>query len=274
MKSHANAGARLMALAISAIAVCSFLRAQTAAQPEAAVVPAPTYEVVSIRPDKSGRAAVERIQSLPDGFRWTNLPVSMWVQSAYDVINDSQIVGLPDWADSETYDIEAKTDAETAEAWKKLNYKERWKQEKPMMQTMLVDRCQLKVHRETRELPVYDLVIAKGGLKMKEAATDETDAETMSGSKMTARALSTDYLVFGFSGMVGRIIVDKTGLAGKKFDFELTWTADDGRAADNAADAGPSIFTALEEQLGLKLVPAKAPVEVIVIDHIQRPSPN
>jgi uncharacterized protein (TIGR03435 family) len=109
---------------------------------------------------------------------------------------------------------------------------------------------------------------------MKEAATDETDAETMSGSKMTARALSTDYLVFGFSGMVGRIIGDKTGLAGKKFDFELTWTADDGRAADNAADAGPSIFTALEEQLGLKLVPAKAPVEVIVIDHIQRPSPN
>jgi uncharacterized protein (TIGR03435 family) len=188
---------------------------------------------------------------------------------------DSQIVGLPGWANSENYDIEARADAETAEAWKKLTYKERWKKEQPMMQAMLADRCKLKAHRETKEMPVYDLVIAKGGLKMKEAATDEVDAETMkSGGAMTARALSTDSLVYAFSGMVGRMIVDKTGLAGKKFDFELAWTPDDRRGADSAADAGPSLFTALEEQLGLKLVPSKGPVEVIVIDHIEKPSAN
>jgi uncharacterized protein (TIGR03435 family) len=90
---------------------------------------------------------------------------------------------------------------------------------------------------------------------------------------MTARAQSTDSIVAMFQGDVGRMIVDKTGLDGKRFDFEVTW-ADDRRAADPSADAGPSIFTALEEQLGLKLVPAKGPVEVLVIDHIERPSAN
>jgi len=273
MKSQARVGALLMALAVCAVAVCSFLRAQTAAQPQVADAPAPAYEIVSIKPDKSGRPGAN-MQSLPDGFRWTNFPVSTWVRGAYDVTMDSQIVGLPGWADSEPYDIEAKADAETAEAWKKLTYKEQWKKEQPMMQAMLADRCQLKVHRETRDLPVYDLVVARGGLKMKEAPTDEKDAETMSGSKMTARALSTDSLVYAFSGMVGRMIVDKTGLGDKKFDFEVKWTPDDRRAADNAADAGPSFFTALEEQLGLKLVPSKGPVEVIVIDRIEKPSAN
>jgi len=264
-----------MALTVCAVVACLSLRAQTdAAQSSIAAVPAPAYEIVSIKPDKSGSPA-ETMQRMRDGIRWTNFPVSTWVRSAYAVIMDSQIVGLPDWADSEPYDIEAKVDAETAEAWKKLNYKERWKQEEPMMQAMLADRCQLKVHRETRDLPVYDLVIAKGGLKMKETPVDDQNGgESMGPGKMTAHGLSTDSLVSAFSGMVGRMIVDKTGLGDKKFDFELKWTPDDRRAADNAADAGPSFFTALEEQLGLKLVPAKGPVEVIVIDHIEKPSPN
>jgi uncharacterized protein (TIGR03435 family) len=96
----------------------------------------------------------------------------------------------------------------------------------------------------------------------------------ISGNKMSAHALSMDSLVYGFSGMLGRMIVDKTRLDGRKFDFELTWTPDQQRAATDAADAGPSIFTALEEQLGLRLVPSKGPVDVIVIDHIEKPSPN
>jgi uncharacterized protein (TIGR03435 family) len=273
MRSQARAGASLIALAICAIAACPFLRAQTAAQPEAAPTPPPAYEIVSIKPDKSGSPG-QYFQDLPNGFRWTNLPVKAWVRNAYGVIMDSQIVGLPGWTDTEPYDIEARADGETAEGWKKLSYKERWKREQPMIQAILADRCQLKVHRETRDLPVYDLVIAKGGLKMKEAPADENDAEMISGSKMTARALSTDTLVSAFSGMVGRMIVDKTGLGEKKFDFELTWTPDERRAADSAADAGPSFFTALEEQLGLKLVPSRGPVEVIVIDHIEKPSAN
>jgi uncharacterized protein (TIGR03435 family) len=264
-----------MGLAISAIAVSAFLRAQTdAAQPEVASVPAAVYEIVSIKPtspDERGGS----MYSLPDGFRWKNFTLDFLIRGAYGLIMDGQIVGMPGWVNSEPYDVEARAGANAAEAWKKLTYKERWKLQEPMIQALLADRCQLKVHRETREMPVYDLVIAKGGLKMKEAAANEVDAETMKSSgAMIAQALSTDSLVNAFSGGFGRMIVDKTGLAGKKFDFELTWTPDDRRAADSAADAGPSFFTALEEQLGLKLVPSKGPVEVIVIDHIERPSAN
>jgi uncharacterized protein (TIGR03435 family) len=273
MKIQARAGAVLIALTICGFAVCSFSQAQTAVQPKVSAVPTPAYEIVSIKPDKSGSPG-QTFQDLPNGFRWTNLPVRAWVRNAYGVIMDSQIVGLPGWANTEPYDIETKADAETAEAWKKLTYRERWKREEPMLQSLLADRCQMKVHREIRDLPVYDLVIAKGGLKMKEAAADEVDSETVSGVKMTAQGLSVDSLVSVFSGMVGRMIVDKTGLGDKKFDFEVKWTPDDRRAADNAADAGPSFFTALEEQLGLKLVPSKGPVEVIVIDRIEKPSAN
>jgi uncharacterized protein (TIGR03435 family) len=249
------------------------LRAQTATQPQVAAAPPQAYEIVSIKPDKSGSPA-ETMQRMRDGVRWTNFPVGTWVCSAYDVIMDSQIVGLPGWADSEPYDIEAKVDAETAEAWKKLNYKERWKQEQPMVRAMLADRCELKIHRVTKELPVYDLMIAKGGLKMKESLPDEPSGGTYNGGRIATRATSVEDLSNNLSGRVGRIIVDKTGLGEKKFDFDLSWTPDDRRAADNAAGAGPSIFTALEEQLGLKLVPSKGPVEVIVIDHIEKPSPN
>jgi uncharacterized protein (TIGR03435 family) len=186
---------------------------------------------------------------------------------------DNQIEGLPGWAKSDPYDFEAKADAETAALWKDLSYKERWNRQRPLMQSLLADRCQLKVHHLTREMPVYDLVIAKGGLKMKEAPADESSSTAMFGNKMTAHAQSTDSIAAAFQGAVGRMIVDKTGLDGKKFDFEVTW-ADDRRAADSTADAGPSLFTALEEQLGLKLVPAKGPIDVLVIDHIERPSAN
>jgi uncharacterized protein (TIGR03435 family) len=214
------------------------------------------------------------MQALPDGFRWTNFPVRSWVRNAYDIVMDSQIAGLPSWADSEPYDIEARADAGTAEAWKKLTYEARWKQEEPMLQSVLADRCQMRVHRETRDLPVYDLVIARGGIKMKEAPADGNNGESMGSGKVSGHALSMDSLVYGLSGIVGRLIVDKTGIGEKKFDFELRWTPDNQRAADASPDAAPGLFTSLEEQLGLKLVPSKGTVEVLVIDHIERPSAN
>jgi uncharacterized protein (TIGR03435 family) len=232
----------------------------------------PAFEVVSIKSNKSGDPGSSTYR-LPDGFRNVNMPLATLVRSSYGIIMDEQIVGMPAWAQSERYDVEAKVDADTAEAWKKLAWPERLKQEQPMMRALLADRCNLKVHHETRLAPVYDLVIAKGGVKMKEAAPDEGNSEGLGPGKMTAHAASIDSLVYGFSGLLGRLIVDKTGLGDKKFDFALTWTPDDRRAAD-PANAGPSLFTALEEQLGLKLVPAKGPVEILVIDHMERPSAN
>jgi|SRR5580658_4538789 uncharacterized protein (TIGR03435 family) len=100
---------------------------------------APTHEIVSINPDKSGNNGA-RMQSLPDGFRWTNFPVVSLIRGAYAVSMDNQIEGLPDWAKSQLYDFEVKADAKTAESWKGLSYKERWKREQPMMQSLLADR--------------------------------------------------------------------------------------------------------------------------------------
>ena len=266
----------LLLVVLTLSGMCLPLWAQFVAAPQADNTgKASSYEIVSIKPHRAAASgSIWGWRTADDGFSASGIALENLIMNAYDLTMPTQISGLPGWANSEPYDIETKVDAETAEAWKKLTYKERWKLEQPMVQSLLADRCQMKVHREMRELPVYDLVIAKGGLKMKVAAADEVDSEMVSGVKMTAHGFPANSLVPVFSGMVGRMIVDKTGLGDKKFDFELTWTPDDRRAAENAADAGPSIFTALEEQLGLKLVPAKSPVEVIVIDHIEKPSPN
>jgi uncharacterized protein (TIGR03435 family) len=261
------------------IAVCSIaigvLGQASAPAPTNSSTKTLTFDVASIKPDKSMNRGAS-FETLPDGFRWTNWPLAGLLREAFGVHMDNQIVGLPGWVNSDPYDVEAKVDADTAEAWKKLTVKERWKQEGPMMQSLLIDRCQLKFHFEKRELPVYEMVVAKGGLKMKDAAADEDPSESISSGKLTAHAQSTDSIVTALSWDVGRLILDKTGLEGKKFDFEMKWTPDNDRAAAAATDAdgGPSIFRAFEEQLGLKLVPDKAPLDVLVIDHIERPSPN
>jgi len=230
-----------------------------------------TYEVVSIKPNKAGTLSAGGTRSLPDGFEYMNIPFSMFIKGAYGLNLDSQVAGLPGWAREENYDIVAKVDADTAEKWKKLSRKERRDEEQPMKQSILADRCQFKAHEEMRELPVYDLVIAKGGLNIKEAPPNEPPMEMMSGDQMTVHAMKIDTIASTFGGTVGRMIVDKTGLGDKKFDFELKWTPDDRPPAN---DSEPSLFTALEEQLGLKLVSAKGPVEVLIIDHMERPSPN
>ena len=243
---------------------------------EATNAQAQAFEVVSIKPHNTA-LAIGGSQSTPDGYRWTNFSMEQLIQGAYDVSMPRQIEGLPGWAKSERYDIEVKLDADTVAAWKDLSYKERWKRVRPMEQALLADRCKLKGHLMTREMPVYDLVIAKGGLKMKEAAPDETAtgsiSSSASGTSVTMHAQSTDSVMGAIGMSVGRLVVDKTGLGEKKFDYEFSY-ADDQRASDTASDPGPSIFSALEDQLGLKLVPDKGPVIVLIIDSIERPSPN
>jgi len=230
------------------------------------------YEVVSIKPSDPNSHG-SGMRTMPNGFAWNNNPIASMVKGAYGVTIDSQVVGLPNWATQDGYDITAKTDPETTERLKSLPRKERRKEEQLMQQSILADRCQFKAHQETKELPVYELVIARGGLKMKDAPPDEPGSETMRSGQMTVHAMSIETILVGFAGTDGRLIVDKTGLEARKFDFELKWTPEDQRATA-ADDAPPSLYTALEEQLGLKLVPAKDPVKVLIVDHIERPSPN
>lgn len=247
---------------------CSFGSASQDQAPASSSMRQRVFEVVSIKPNKSGTSG--GIQGLPNGERYMNTTLDILVKDAYGSFSEDQVVGMPSWAKSDRYDIEVRVDADTANEWKTLSNKERFKQEQPMLQAMLADRCKLKVHLETKELPVYDLVIAKGGLKMKEAAPGEENTGRFSEGELIGHAMPIENLVFALPSD-GRSVVDKTGLGNKKFDFDLKWTPDN---RIEAGDSGPSLFTALEEQLGLKLVSSKAPGTVLVVDHMERPSPN
>ncbi|HEX4278912.1 MAG TPA: TIGR03435 family protein [Bryobacteraceae bacterium] len=146
------------------------------------------------------------------------------------------------------------------------------------IQSLLADRFQLRIHKETREEPVYSLVVAKNGPKFQESKFNNSAAEKglLPGLKMfpyqlTGTSVAIHYLADELSRRLSRDVIDHTGLDGE-YDFNLHWMPD-AAEVDSNSDA-PSIFTALQEQLGLKLESSKAPVDAIVIDHIERPTAN
>jgi uncharacterized protein (TIGR03435 family) len=229
-----------------------------------------TYEVVSIKPDKSGSGSV-RVHTSADRYAASNLSLKSLLESAFGLKTDDQIAGVPAWANSASFDIEAKMDADTAAAFNKLSRPEKNEASQAMMRAMLADRFQLKIHHTTRELPLYALVIAKGGPKLTAAAAGGNGI-WINSQDMKATSISMEDLANNLTFQVSRQVVDKTGLAGK-YDFTLHWSRDD-VAADASLPAAPSIFTALQEQLGLRLDPMKGPVDTIVIDRLEPPSEN
>jgi uncharacterized protein (TIGR03435 family) len=156
-----------------------------------------------------------------------------------------------------------------------------------MLRQILAERFGLVAHRETRELPVYALSVAKGGPKLKESVIDPSVSANarrgggvrMSMGMIAAHECTIPYFLSMLSRQLGRSIIDRTGLAGN-YDFTLRWSPDNGAttssndSAGTQADALPSIFSAVQEQLGLKLESTKAPASVLVIDHLERPSQN
>lgn len=270
------------------------------AQVEAPTVNALGYDVASIKPNKSG-GNLTRMMFTPDGLSVTGGPPMMLIMSAYGV-NPRQISGEPEWLTSERYDIEAKMDPATADELSKLSEDQRKAARERMLQVLLTERFKLKVHQETKELPIYALVVAKNGPKLREAKPGDTypngikgpdgrsGAGMMFGGRegLAAQAVPIANLVRHLSLQLGRTVIDKTGLAGK-YDFTLKWAHDEipssmfkgpesGPPGPDSAgfpdSSGPSLFTALEEQLGLKLESQKGPVEILVIDHVERPSEN
>jgi len=256
-------------------------------------VKVPAFDVVSVKQDKSEGSMI-RVMMKPDGYAATNVSLKMLIEEAYGIRQDL-ISGAPGWVDSIRFDIDAKVAGGNVNDLKKLKPEQRMSMLKPM----LADRFQVKVHTETKTLPVYELVVAKGGSKLKEAMPGYTYTNgikgpdgvahggmmRMSRGEVTGQALAVESLVNMLSRQLQRTVIDKTGLTGK-YDFTLQWTEEssdpmfkggDGsqQKAEPAPDAtGPSIFTALQEQLGLKLQSAKGPVETLVIDHVEMPSEN
>jgi len=257
----------------------------------------PAFEVVSIKPNKSD-SMMSRIMMTPDGISVTGMPLHMLLREALGV-SDNQLVGEPGWVSSDRFDIEGKVAAEDAPKLKTLTPQQRW----TMFLPIFVDRFGLKFHHETKDLTQFVLVIAKGGPKLQEAKEGDTyengmktpDGRTagagmmrMSPGEVTGQAVPLDQLLRYLSFQFHSTVINKTGLTGR-YDIHLKWAPDetsgpmfkspDGAqpGSDNSAPpapTGPSIFTALQEQLGLKIESQKQPADVIVIDHIETPSPN
>lgn len=267
------------------------LRAQSQATTESAIVF--EYDVASIKLNKSGNASIGSRTS-PDGLTITNVPLQTLIQSAFGV-QSYQILAAPDWLSAERYDIEAKMDPIIADALQKLSLDERRLARQHMLQALLLDRLKFTIHHETKELPIYSLVVAKNGSKVQETKPDPATpgvpvrrggpsirtSRTGSGPiTLTVLHCASEDLASVFVPHVGRTVVDKTGLKAV-YDFTLQFAPDDNIAVPTAGGSSsapdptaPSIFTAVQEQLGLKFESGKGPVDVIVIDHVERPSGN
>jgi uncharacterized protein (TIGR03435 family) len=256
--------------------------AQTAAAPQL------VYSVTSMKPSNPENHA-NGFFSMPRGavsdrFTARNMTLGGLLRAAYGIplgAEDSRIAGAPAWTGSEEYDVDAKIDDEAVDALKKLSPEQRISAQQHMLQLLLADRCKLAAHRETRELAIYTLAVAKNGSKLQEAKPGEVYTSSFSGpgrlQSITAQASPMAGLVQRLEVALGRPVVDKTGLTGE-YDCKVEWTAYDSAPPTTSGsgqnDPPSSIFTAMEEQLGLKLTPGKGPVAVIVIDRLERPDAN
>ncbi len=319
---------------------------QAAASQQVQAAAPQSFEVASIKPSAPQQAGIMRVtMGTAPGGRYTasGVTVKMLIQQAYDV-KDYQISGGPSWISSERYDINAK--AETPDVSRE--------QMRVLLQSLLAERFNLKIHRETKELPIYSLVVAKNGPKLKvseiqpgagsdakppdpakagdqgatpvikmggtgggapvivsggaggggaaggvgggtagasvsvmrsESASGGGSMMTMRPGQLSAKGASISVLTTLLAQILGRPVVDNTGIEGN-FDFTLEYTPDESQrgvgvaggvsrdAAPPAEFSGPSIFTALQDQLGLKLESQKGPVETLVIDRVDRPTPD
>lgn len=231
----------------------------------------PAFEVASVKLNRSGGDR-GGISLLPGRITVSNMTLKGLVRYAYD-LRDIQISGGPAWFDSDRWDIAATSTGAISDD-----------ERRQMLQTLLAERFQLTVRHESKDLPVYALTVAKNGSKLKPNADQKTPRiQTGVSEKGLLRLVGEDAPVSRLTpalvAYVGRIVVDRTGLEGR-FDFKLEWVPDAANmplingAKMVPAEDGPSIFTAVQEQLGLRLESTKAPVEVLVVDRAEKATEN
>ena len=283
-----------------------------------------TFEVASIKSVASGRRGP--INTSPGGlFVAAGQPLQGLITYAYRV-RDYQIIGGPTWINLELWEIQAKTPEGSVAPHPRVSRTRPEEMERLlnepdvislMLQSLLEERFRLKVHRETRELPIFEVVVAKGGPKLR-LSEDQHPVDPVDGQRpplpplanglpvlqpgsyrisrkpngsmrFAAKGLPLWTLINSLKSTLGRPVIDKTDLKGL-YDYELEWAMDPVQVPPSAGDSptgsngglppagdpssGPDLATALQEQLGLRLVPAKGPVEVMVIDSVQKPTVN
>ena len=271
----AGGAVRLVAAAVLLGLGSAPVLAQTGTESSAGAVPIrnmaadadPAFEVATIKPSEPNDPT--------DGFHTRgrhlfieNQTVNKLIAFAYGM-NGKQIAGGPAWLGTDRFDIDGVPDIDGTPSLK---------QEQGMVKKLLAERFKLTFHREKRELSVYAITVGKGGPKLVKSVGDligmpSQDAD-QHGTELDTRFKNMSMADFGFcmQFFVDRPIVDQTGLVGK-YDFKLRWSFDETEASSNP-NAAPGLFTAVQEQLGLKLEAVKAQADVIVIDKVERPSAN
>jgi uncharacterized protein (TIGR03435 family) len=238
----------------------------------------PSLEVATIKPsDPSHRGKGFGFQGTH--FRTFNTNLNDLIAFAYG-LHSKQIIGAPDWFGTELYDIDGTPDVPGRPDLKQMGV---------MVQKLLADRCALKFHHETRELSVYAITVASSGAKMTKTSAELNDPQGFGfrglGDLVVRNMDMKDFATWMQSGVMDKPVVDQTGLK-DRYDFTLKWTPDDSQfqqfrgavpmtppKADDP-NAPPSLYTAVQEQIGLKIEATKAPDDVIVIDHVEKPSAN
>ncbi len=243
----------------------SILAVVAGVMPLIAQAPPPSFEAATVRvaPKPPRRGGLVALDADPAMLRYSNITLRNLIAMAYN-FDSRLILGGPAWLDSEFYELAAKLPPQTPKDRVPL-----------MLRTLLAERFNLTVHREAREQSVYFyfLVAGKNGPKLKAAVPAETgDVQTVRGDRppvqifsggIVGHAMPITTFAAALALAAGRQVIDRTGLAGA-FDLKLTW------APENSDGNGPDLFTAIQEQLGLKLEPGKAPVETLLIDHADR----
>jgi uncharacterized protein (TIGR03435 family) len=251
------------------------------------------YEVSSIKPHKNDGATRSSVGPTSDGYRGTNFTMINLVLNAYWNGEHIEVTGQPSWLQDLHFDVEAKFGPEVGEALMKLSRDDRGLVQRYMLLQLLKERMNFAAHVETKEVPSFDLVVAKNGPKVKVAEPSTSGVGSQMVPRLIHGRLVTDFtrtpmwvLASRLTGPDGRPVFDKTGLAGI-YDFTLEYVREQDLTATMPGDsasgtpvvpppdpAGPSLMSALEDQLGLKLVPSRGPIKIIVIDHIDKPNAN
>jgi uncharacterized protein (TIGR03435 family) len=276
----------LVVLVIGPLALCvPFVRCQqdtvsshSGAQSDNAIGSTPTYDVTLVKPAKEDGPG--EINFVPDGLQAMNSSPEDLLRVAYHLQNiDGLIVGTPKWARTRLFDVQGKVVGPDVAKVRGLNIDQR----RLMLQALLADRFKLQAHLETRNGSVYALMIAAGGSKLKPSNPKDNHPTNGGGrGHLAIQDCSMLCLSTVLSQHVGRPVVDKTGLTGN-YDTMLDWTPDEGGSIPSAGGGsqspalppdsiGTSIFTAIQEQLGLKLRSTEGPVRVLVVDQIEPPS--
>lgn len=255
--------ASLLLASVPLVLTCASLPAAGQGNPQPLA-----YDVASIKVNKSGSGNVN-VDTTRTSYTASNVSLEDLIEGTYGIRHDL-IFGGPSWIRSTRFDVLAKIVDPDLTALKKLPPE----QIRLLLQPILADRFHLKVHTETRTLAVYELVVAKGGPKFAASAdtSGANEGTSIQNAVLTAHAIPLSSLASTLSNQLHQTVIDRTALAGR-FDINLSWTYAYGPDATPESSMA-SIFTALREQLGLKLQSSKGPVEVLVVDEAEMPSEN